>query len=114
MKRRRFIESSAVLLAGTPYDGRLPIGTPEAIEAMGPEPLRRFYDDWYRPDLMAVIAVGDFDPETIEALIVESVDPEGPYGAKGIGESGTIADLHDATGISAGSIVNAALLALAD
>lgn len=31
----------------------------------------RFYRDWYRPDLMAVIAVGDFDPAAIEGLIRE-------------------------------------------
>ena len=31
--------------------------------------LKKFYTDWYRPDLMAVIAVGDFDPAAIEALI---------------------------------------------
>src|SRR3954468_2559391 len=34
-----------------------------------PSVLRRFYDDWYRPDLMAVVAVGDFDVATVEALI---------------------------------------------
>ena len=31
--------------------------------------LKQFYTDWYRPDLMAVIVVGDFDPAAIEALI---------------------------------------------
>src|SRR5690606_28331355 len=31
--------------------------------------LRRFYRDWYRPDLMAVVAVGDFDAMHVEALI---------------------------------------------
>ena len=34
-----------------------------------PSALRRFYADWYRPDLMAVVAVGDFDPAQIEAQI---------------------------------------------
>ena len=28
----------------------------------------RFYADWYRPDLMAIVAVGDFDPAQIEQL----------------------------------------------
>ena len=33
--------------------------------------LLRFYQDWYRPDLMAVVAVGDFDPRRVEAMIRE-------------------------------------------
>ncbi len=35
------------------------------------ETLKRFYKDWYRPDLMAVVAVGDFDPVWMEKLIKE-------------------------------------------
>mgnify|MGYP006175996765 CR=1 FL=1 len=31
--------------------------------------LRRFYTDWYRPDLMAVIAVGDFDPAAVDRVV---------------------------------------------
>jgi zinc protease len=34
-----------------------------------PERLRSFYKTWYRPDLQAVVAVGDFDPAAIEAQI---------------------------------------------
>lgn len=51
------------------YAERVPIGEPEIIENASPETLRRFYQDWYRPDLMAVVAVGDFDPDRIEALV---------------------------------------------
>src|SRR5207248_1778382 len=51
------------------YALRLPIGDTTIIETAKPEVLRRFYRDWYRPDLMAVVAVGDFDPKTIEGLI---------------------------------------------
>ncbi len=58
-----------VAFKGSRYAERLPIGTEESIMAANPEKLRRFYRDWYRPDLMAVIAVGDFDPVTIEAKI---------------------------------------------
>ena len=60
-----------VLLKGSRYAERMPIGTPEVIRTFRPEVLRRFYTDWYRPDLMAVIAVGDFDPAAIERLIRE-------------------------------------------
>ena len=58
-----------VVLKGSRYADRLPIGTPEIIRTFRPEVLRRFYNDWYRPDMMAVIAVGDFDPKAIEQLI---------------------------------------------
>ena len=58
-----------VVLRGSRYADRLPIGTPEVIRTFRPEDLRRFYTDWYRPDMMAVIAVGDFDPAVIEGLI---------------------------------------------
>jgi len=58
-----------VLLAGSRYAGRLPIGTPESIQSATPSRLRAFYNTWYRPDLMAVIAVGDFDPDSIQAEI---------------------------------------------
>jgi zinc protease len=58
-----------VLFRGSRYAERLPIGDPEILESFDHESLRRFYDDWYRPDLMGVIAVGDFDPEWMAARI---------------------------------------------
>jgi zinc protease len=58
-----------VLWHGSRYAERLPIGDMSIIQAASPTLLRRYYDDWYRPDLMAVIAVGDFDAATIAAEI---------------------------------------------
>jgi zinc protease len=58
-----------VLFQGSRYAERLPIGKPEVVENFDYETLKRFYRQWYRPDLMAVIAVGDFEAETIEELI---------------------------------------------
>jgi zinc protease len=58
-----------VLLAGSRYAERLPIGTPEVLQNFPHERLVQFYKDWYRPDLMAVVAVGDFDVAAIEALV---------------------------------------------
>ncbi len=58
-----------ILLRGSRYADRLPIGTKESLEGFAPAALTRFYRDWYRPDLMAVIAVGDFDPAVVERLI---------------------------------------------
>lgn len=51
------------------YAERLPIGKPAIIESATYETIRRFYQDWYRPDLMAVVAVGDFDVEWMEKEI---------------------------------------------
>ena len=64
-----------VLLQGSRYAQRLPIGTPEIIRSFRPDTLKKFYNDWYRPDLMAVIAVGDFNPTTIEQLIKTHFGP---------------------------------------
>jgi len=58
-----------ILFRGSRYAERMPIGTKETIETFSPESLKRFYRTWYRPDLMAVIAVGDFDRARIEELI---------------------------------------------
>lgn len=58
------------LLRGSRYEDRLPIGDTLTIRNAPPETLRRFYRDWYRPDLMAIVAVGDFDVAAIDSLIV--------------------------------------------
>lgn len=51
------------------YADREPIGSEEAILATTAEQVRAFYDRWYRPDLMAVIAVGDVNPDRLEREI---------------------------------------------
>lgn len=58
-----------VLFQGSRYAERLPIGKKEILETATAETLSRFYKDWYRPDLMAVIAVGDIEPTRMEELI---------------------------------------------
>jgi zinc protease len=75
-------EQFPILLKGSRYAERLPIGTTENLRTFKPEALKRFYTDWYRPDLMAVVAVGDFDKGDIERLIKENfaslAAPENP------------------------------------
>ena len=58
-----------VLLKNTRYAIRNVIGDPEILKKADRAALYRFYKDWYRPDNMAVIAVGDFDPATMEKEI---------------------------------------------
>lgn len=58
-----------VLFRGSQYAVRLPIGTKTNLENFNHADLTRFYRDFYRPELMAVIAVGDFDKTRVEQLI---------------------------------------------
>jgi len=54
---------------GSRYAERLPIGKEDTLRNFQPDALRRFYRDWYRPDLMAVVVVGDIDPAQAEQLV---------------------------------------------
>jgi len=58
-----------LLLKGSRYADRLPIGTPDIIRNANPDRLREFYKDWYRPDLMGVVVVGDVNKAMVENLI---------------------------------------------
>ncbi len=58
-----------ILLQGSRYADRLPIGTPEVIKGAPRERLMAFYQKWYRPDQMAVVVVGDLDPAEAEKLL---------------------------------------------
>jgi len=58
-----------VLLAGSQYAKRQPIGLDSIISNFKYESIRRFYNDWYRPDLMAVIVVGDIEVPAAQAMI---------------------------------------------
>ena len=68
---RMFNEQLPVLFKDSRYAERLPIGKKEILENFHYDAVKRFYRDWYRPELMSVIAVGDFDPVWIESLITE-------------------------------------------
>jgi len=57
------------LFGASRYTDRMPIGTPEVLKSFPPERLRAFYRDFYRPDRMAVIVVGDIEPQAAEALV---------------------------------------------
>ena len=59
-----------VLFNNSKYATRQPIGKEDIIKNVNVATIKGFYHDWYRPDLQAVIAVGDFDPKVVEQLII--------------------------------------------
>ncbi len=58
-----------VLLQGSRYADRLPIGLPEVLKTAPREKLLAYYQKWYRPDQMAVVVVGDLPVAEAERLI---------------------------------------------
>lgn len=67
---QRMLEKNLpVIYQGSRYAERLPIGTEEVLKKFKYDVIKRFYKDWYRPDLMAVVAVGDLPVAEIEKKI---------------------------------------------
>lgn len=60
-----------LLFKGARHPDRMPIGKNEILETAPQEAFQRYYQRWYRPDLMAVVAVGDFNAEEMEQKIRE-------------------------------------------
>ena len=56
------------------YFDRFPIGLTETINGATSEILKGFYDRWYLPENMSVVAVGDFDPVQVENIIKKYFD----------------------------------------
>lgn len=71
-----------VLLNGSLYSKRLPIGKEEIITNFDPKVIRDFHQRWYRPDLQSIIIVGDIDPiqieKEVERLFSDMKTPENP------------------------------------
>ena len=64
-------EFNKVYVANTAYEGHLVIGDADKVETTTPDALRAFYDDWYRPDNMAVVVVGDLPLDELEENVRE-------------------------------------------
>ena len=66
-----------LLLEGSKYSERLPIGLESVIRKVTPATIKEFYERWYTPDKMAVIVVGDFgdlQKSQVKALIEKSFE----------------------------------------
>ncbi len=68
-EKRMYNKTLPIMLKDSRYAERLPIGKKEILENFPHEALKRFHKDWYRPDLQAIIVVGDIDPDEVEAKI---------------------------------------------
>ncbi|MDT8309316.1 MAG: insulinase family protein [Bacteroidales bacterium] len=60
-----------VLFEGSKYANHDVIGSMDVVDNFKHERLIQFYNDWYRPDLQAIVAVGDFDVQEIEQKIIK-------------------------------------------
>ncbi len=60
------------LLYNSQYANRLPIGKKDVLENFKPEVIRQFHKDWYRPDLMAIVVVGDINVDEVEKKIKDN------------------------------------------
>lgn len=58
-----------VMLNNSRYASRMPIGQDTVLNNFKPEVIRAFYHDWYRPDLQALIVVGDVNVAEVENKI---------------------------------------------
>lgn len=64
-----------LLMHGSQYAKRLPIGKKEVLETFNHKELQSFYKTWYRPNLMAVVVVGDISVEDAKQKIEEHFGP---------------------------------------
>lgn len=60
------------LLYKSQYANRLPIGTKDVLQNFKPDVIRQFHKDWYRPDLMAIVVVGDINVDEVEKKIKDN------------------------------------------
>ncbi len=70
-EERMFKKVYPELFKGSKYANRLPIGIDSLIRHFNPEAIKRFYREWYRPDLMAVIIVGDISSAQAKEMITK-------------------------------------------
>ena len=69
---RTYVQALDTIYAGSKYKERIPIGDLDIIRNIKIDRVKAFYDDWYRPEHMHFVAVGDFDVKKIEKLIKKS------------------------------------------
>ena len=66
---RMMKQTLPVQYKGSLYADRLPIGNKTSLETFSHAALKRFYKEWYRPDLQAIVVTGDIDVNEMEEKI---------------------------------------------
>lgn len=66
---RIFKQILPYMFAGSQYAKRLPIGKDSILKNASYATVKSFYKEWYRPNLMAVVVVGDIDVQKAEDLV---------------------------------------------
>lgn len=66
---RMYESSFPTIFEGSKYAHRMPIGTMDVVMNFKPDVLRAYYRKWYRPDLQAIVVVGDVDVDQMEEKI---------------------------------------------
>ncbi|HEX3730267.1 MAG TPA: pitrilysin family protein, partial [Opitutaceae bacterium] len=72
---RQWVASFHFLLPDSLLSERLPIGLAPVIEQARRDRFAALYNDWYRPERMAVIVVGDVDPDAVAAQVAAAFTP---------------------------------------
>ncbi|MDD3180180.1 MAG: insulinase family protein [Opitutaceae bacterium] len=75
---RTFVSELGFLLPEARLPHRMPIGLEKVVQEASRDQFTDFYDTWYRPDNTLVVAVGDFDPDAVEAQLVKVLSPLTP------------------------------------
>lgn len=90
---RSWVAENRFLLKETRFPKRIPIGLEEVIATAPRAAFTDYYDTWYRPEKLTVVAVGDFDPEAMVTEIettFSDLEARGP--ARADPDLGTVAD----------------------
>ncbi len=72
---RAHVAETKFSMAGTRIPERTPIGTVATLNSADHALMKKFYDDWYRPENMVLVMVGDFDPQKVEPLLAKQFSP---------------------------------------
>ena len=70
MAMQRLMEDAMpIIYRGSKYEDCLPIGSMDIVDNFPYQDLRDYYQKWYRPDLQAIIVVGDIDVDQVEQKV---------------------------------------------
>ena len=73
--QRLMEEAMPKVYKGTKYEDCMPIGSMDVVDNFAYQDLRDYYNKWYRPDLQAIIVVGDIDVDKMERKIQKLFSP---------------------------------------